>query len=502
VASGPNTPAPTRFFSQRERRDLFLRIFPSIMIPMYLAIGDQTLLATALPAIVGSLGEAERISWIMSAYLVANTIAAPIYGYIGDVFGRKPLMFIALGLYVGAGVFCYFAPNVWFLIIGRLIQGLGGGGLMALSQALVGEVVPVRERGNFQGYLASIGVVATTVGPILGGYVTQHFGWRYVFLINIPVAILAIGLTFRLKTKPGNKEADWHFDFLGLILFILFVLPVMFALEQAQRISMERLPPILGLFALSAFFFIVLVRHENKVHAPLLPLALFRQRAIWQSSLMVLCQGAMLTSLVTFIPLYMRVVRGADAANTGWLILPLTIGLSIGSILTGRVMSRTGLTMIIPSFTLFPAVLLLIFFSLTTSELSPTMMAWVLGCTAILLGSVMNVAQVTVQSTAGPQKLGAAASSTQFARSVGAAFGTALFSTVLFGILSVQNPDDAQMFNQILDHGPDALNALAPLARERLNAGIALAFQSGFLVSACFVIISMICAWTHPHRKL
>jgi hypothetical protein len=114
----------------------------------------------------------------------------------------------------------------------------------------------------------------------------------------------------------------------------------------------------------------------------------------------------------------------------------------------------------------------------------------------------MNVAQVTVQSTAGPQKLGAAASSTQFARSVGAAFGTALFSTVLFGILSVQNPDDAQMFNQILDHGPDALNALAPLARERLNAGIALAFQSGFLVSACFVIISMICAWTHPHRKL
>ena len=502
MATGPNTPAPTRFFSQQERRTLFLRIFPSIMIPMYLAIGDQTLLATALPAIVGSLGEAERISWIMAAYLVANTIAAPIYGYVGDVFGRKPLMFIALSLYVSAGIFCYFAPNVLFLILGRLIQGLGGGGLMALSQALVGEVVPVRERGNFQGYLASIGVVATTIGPILGGYVTQHFGWRYVFLINIPVAILALGLTFRLQTKPGNKQADWQFDFLGLGLFILFVLPIMFGLEQAQRISMERLPTILGLFALSAFFFVVLVWHENKVAAPLLPLKLLRQRAIWQSCLMVLCQGAMLTSMITFLPLYMRVVRGADPGTTAWLILPLTIGLSIGSILTGRVMSRTGLTMPIPSFTLLPASLLLIFFSLTTSELSTSMMAWVLGCTAILLGSVMNVAQITVQINAGPKQLGAAASSTQFSRSVGAAFGTALFSTVLFGILSVHNPNDAQMFSQILDHGPDALNVLEPLAREQLTHGIALAFQAGFLVTTGFVVISMISAWFHPHRKL
>ena len=502
MANAPNSPAPTRFFSPSERRDLFLRIFPSIMIPMYLAIGDQTLLATALPAIVGSLGEAERISWLMAAYLVANTIAAPIYGYVGDVFGRKPLMFVALSLYVSAGIFCYFAPNVWLLIIGRLIQGLGGGGLMALSQALVGEVVPVRERGNFQGYLASIGVVATTIGPILGGYVTQHFGWRYVFLINIPVAILAIGLTFRLKTKPGNKQSDWHFDFWGLTLFILFVLPIMFGLEQAQRISMQRLPNILGLFGLSAFFFFLLIRHENRISAPLLPLNLFRMRPIWQSNIMVLCQGAMLTSLITFLPLYMRVVRGADAASTGWLILPLTIGLSIGSILTGRVMSRTGMTMIIPSFTLLPAITLLLFFSLTTSELSTSMMAWVLGCTAILLGSVMNIAQITVQITAGPKQLGAAASSTQFSRSVGAAFGTALFSTVLFGILSVQNPDDAQMFSQILDHGPDALNSLAPIARERLNHGIALAFQFGFLLSTSFAVISMICAWTHPHRKL
>jgi MFS family permease len=210
----------------------------------------------------------------------------------------------------------------------------------------------------------------------------------------------------------------------------------------------------------------------------------------------------MLTSMITFLPLYMRVVRGADPGTTAWLILPLTIGLSIGSILTGRVMSRTGLTMPIPSFTLLPASLLLIFFSLTTSELSTSMMAWVLGCTAILLGSVMNVAQITVQINAGPKQLGAAASSTQFSRSVGAAFGTALFSTVLFGILSVHNPNDAQMFSQILDHGPDALNVLEPLAREQLTHGIALAFQAGFLVTTGFVVISMISAWFHPHRKL
>ncbi len=469
---------------------------------MYLAIGDQTILASALPAIVGSFGEAERISWIMAAYLVANTIASPVYGYIGDVFGRRKLMFVALAVYIVAGIFCALAQNVWWLIIGRLVQGLGGGGLMSLSQALVGEAVPPRERGNFQGYLAGIGMAATAIGPLVGGYVTEHLGWRYVFLFNVPIALAAVAMTFRLTAKPGTRRPDWHFDFQGLLLFVVFILPVMYGLEQAQRISMSKLPLIAALFALAGFVLFVLIRHERKIDSPLLPIGLLRRKVIWQSNLMVFCQGAMLTSVITFLPLYVRVVRDAPATVMGWLLLPMMVGLSSGSIIAGRIVTHTGRTMILPSLALIPGSALLVYFAIATPHLSINQMSWILGLTALMLGSVMSVVQVTVQIAAGPKMLGAAAASIQFSRSVGAAFGTALFATVLFATLSIQDVEAARFFAELLDTGPAALATIDPARREAINGVIATAFQAGFLISAAFTCVTMVLAWVNPQRRL
>ena len=502
VSPGPGAHADLQRLSSAERRELFFRVFPSIMLPMYLAIGDQTVLASALPAIVASFGEAERISWIMAAYLVANTIAAPVYGYLGDVLGRRRLMFVALGIYICAGIFCAFAPNVWFLIGGRLVQGLGGGGLMSLSQALVGEAVPARERGNFQGYLAGIGVSSTAIGPIMGGYVTEHLGWRFVFLFNVPIALLAVFLTMRLVARPGKRKADWRFDFQGLLLFVVFVLPVMFGLEQAQRLSASKLPLIFSLFLLAGFAFFVLLRHERKVASPLLPITLIKRRAIWMSNLMVMFQGAMLSSLVTFLPIYVRVLRGAPPSSMGWLLLPMMFGISIGSIISGRLVSHTGRTMIIPSLALIPSTALLTVYALVMPNLSMNQMSWLLGLTALMLGSVMSVVQVTVQLVSGPQNMGAGAASVQFARSVGAAFGTALFAAVLFATLSLMDPDAASYFAALLDSGPDGAGIADPARRAELDGVISTAFKAGFLGCAAFNGLNMRLAWIHPHRKL
>src|SRR5438105_14110869 len=182
------------------------------MLPMFLAVIDQTIVATALPAIAASLGGVERVSWVVIAYLVAGTVAAPVYGQLGDVFGRRRLMFIALPIFLAASLFCAFATSIEMLALARVLQGLGGGGLMTLSQALIGEAVPPRERGRYQGYLAAVVVCSNTFGPVAGGFLTQHLGWQSIFLVNLPLGVIAVLLTLRLEAVPGIPQA-WRFHF-------------------------------------------------------------------------------------------------------------------------------------------------------------------------------------------------------------------------------------------------------------------------------------------------
>jgi len=180
---------------------VFLTVFPSIMLPMFLAVMDQTIVATALPAIAGSMRNVERISWVVVSYLIATTIAAPVYGQLGDIFGRRRLMFVALSIFMVASILCALAPNVELLTVARILQGLGGGGLMTLSQALVGEAIPPRERARYQGYLAAVAVCANTFGPVAGGYLTGYFGWRSIFLINVPIGLVALLLARGLPAR-------------------------------------------------------------------------------------------------------------------------------------------------------------------------------------------------------------------------------------------------------------------------------------------------------------
>src|ERR1700729_3763288 len=197
-------------------RGLFRTVFPSVMLPMFLPVADQTIVPTALPAITADLGGVERISWVVVSYLIANTIAAPVYGRLGDTFGRRGIIIFALAIFMLGSVLCALSPNIEFLTAAPVLQGFGGGGLMTVSQALIGEAIPPRERGKYQGYLAGIAVSSSTFGPVAGGYLTQAFGWQSVFLINVPLGLIAFFLVLRLEAHPSDRRRT-TFDTPGLV---------------------------------------------------------------------------------------------------------------------------------------------------------------------------------------------------------------------------------------------------------------------------------------------
>src|SRR6185312_4422932 len=217
----------------------------------------QTIVATALPAIAAATGDVGRASWIVVAYLIAATIAAPIYGRLGDSFGRKPIMFGALTVFIVASILCAASPTILMLTLARILQGLGGGGLMTLSQALVGETIPPRERARYQGYLAAVAVCANTFGPVAGGYLTEHFGWQSIFLVNIPIGLGAMVLAMRLP-PPRADRLKWTSDPGGLVYFTIFVATSLFALEQVQHANVAQLPTGGALLALGLIALVLL----------------------------------------------------------------------------------------------------------------------------------------------------------------------------------------------------------------------------------------------------
>jgi EmrB/QacA subfamily drug resistance transporter len=482
-------------------RKLFFAVFPSILLPMFLASLDQTIVSTALPAIAGRLGDVERISWVVVSYLVATTIAAPVYGRLGDVLGRRRLLFVALGIFIVASFLCAISSSILMLTAFRVMQGLGGGGLMTLSQALVGEVVPPRERGRYQGYLASVYVCSSTFGPVAGGWLTQHFGWESIFVINLPLGAIALGMATRLPRRllAGGR---FQFDFIGVALFAGFIAPLLLGLEQAQRFDFSALPLALALFALAGLSFVLLLRQERRVKSPLLPIALLRQSAIWRTDGMAVCVGATLVSLITFLPIYLQVVRGTDPARTGFLLLPLTALIAVGSMFTGRMISKTGRTAILPSIGLPIVACSIAALAIFAPRLSLAQLPFLFGLIALTNGTAMPVVQTTVQFLAGPKQLGAAAASVQFSRSIGAAIGTAVVGAVLFGTLAAHDLDTAHLFARLVETGPSALAGIAPARLAVVQAQIADAFRAAFLTIAGFTCIGAMLAWSIPVRRI
>ena len=497
--------APAPHLDARARRAVFFGVFPSIMLPMFMSSLDQTIVATALPAIAAQLGEVERVSWIVVAYLVAGTIAAPVYGRLGDALGRKRMLFVALSVSMTGSLLCAVSGSMLMIVAGRVVQGLGGGGLMTMAQSLIGEQIPARERGRYQGYLAATFVCSSTIGPVVGGYLTQHIGWQAVFGVTVIAGCIALALACRLPTRPGAMGSGGgrlQFDIWGTVFFAAFVTPILLVLYQLQRFSLGRLWTIALLLGVALAALVLFLRQEWRASAPLLPLGVLVQPGIWRTCAMAACIGGALISMISFLPMYLQVVRGISPAEVGFIMLPMTVGVGFGAMLTGRLISLTGRTTIFPRCGLPVTVLGYAMLAIYAPVIPTGALPWVFALVSVFTGSGMPVVQMTVQSVAGPRHLGAAAASVQISRQMGAAFGTAMVGAVLFAMLAFQDADLASRFAELVQRGPAILANLDEARRAQVQGEIADAFAGGYFTMCAFTLVALGMAWWIPVKRI
>jgi len=482
--------APAPVAMAAERRRLFLTVFPGVCVAMFLAAIDQAILAASLPSVAGDLGDPSRLPWVMSAYLMAATVAAPVYGRLGDALGRRRMLFVALGWFMAASVLCALAPTMLALVIARALQGLGGGGLMTLAQALIGEVVPPRERGRYMAYLASVFVLSSVIGPIAGGALSSAFGWQSVFLVNLPLGALAIALATRLPARRGGGER-FRLDVWGVVLFGLVAVPLLVGIEGLQVPSWEALLASLPWFALTVAAGIGLVVWQRRARDPLFPAGLLADPVVWRSDVVVGCLSAVLLSAVTFVPLYLQLVRGYSPAQSGVALVPIMVAVVLASGLTGRLMAKTGRARV------FPVVGL----SMSAGGLACLALVphgWVpgpvfAGVAAFGLGMVMPVMQVMVQVAAGPERLGSGTATVSLSRSLGGAVGTALVGAALFGGLAWIEPGAMEGLAEALRGGVGVAGLVEPLTE---------AFRVAFLAMAVIAAAGALVARTIPLKRI
>jgi EmrB/QacA subfamily drug resistance transporter len=492
----------TPSLSPDELRVAFLRVFPGVMLAMFLAAVDQTILASALPAIVASLGGFADLSWVVTAYLLAATVAAPFYGRIGDRLGRRATLHAALTIFTVASLACALAPTLWALILARALQGLGGGGLMTLSQALIGENVSPRQRVRLQGYIAAVFATSSTLGPLLGAFLTEHLSWRAVFFINLPLGLIALLLAQRIPFHPPHSSASFRADVPGALLFGAGVVSLLFALSSAGgRFAWTdgRLYAVL-LFALGCIALLAI--WERRASDPFIPVRLLASPAIWRSNIVVACFSAGLFGSVLYLPLYLQLGRGFGIGASGLLLLPITLSLATSSAMTGRRIARTGTLTAYPKRGL--AVSTIAFATLAASTTSaPTSVVLALTMLAGAgLGTTMPPTQIIVQSAGGRASLASAVASISVARSIGGALGVAIVGGVLFALVG---RDDALLMSvlpRIAESGGTFLANMPETQREAIVGQIDNAFRIVFIVLAIFTCIGTYAASKVPPHRL
>jgi MFS family permease len=461
----------------------------------------ETITATALPAIAASLGGVELIAWVVAVYMICVSITAPVYGRLGDAFGRRRMMVVALAITLVGSVVCALSTTIEMLIAARALQGLGGGGLISLSLALLGQSVHPRDRVRFHGYITVIGFSASGLGPVIGGFLTASFGWPSVFLFNLPFGLVAIAVVFRLPPRTTPFE-PFRFDLAGLLLFASFVWSLLVLVQEGRRPADMRFVLIGGLLACVVVSLLLLIWRERRASAPFFPPRLVANPSVWRCDAMAACHGAYFVSVLTFIPLYLRVVLDQSIVDIGLLLLPITFGAGVGSFLTGQIVSRTGRSAIFPSLGMSVVAAMFAFLGFFIDTMSPSFISAYLGVVAVAMGTVMGVVQATVQSEVPRELLGTATATISVSRSLGGAVGTALAGALLFSIMAASGIEISTELQAILQGGGEGLANLGPDTMAGIRRGMAMAFRGVIFLIAGYAAISAVLAWTLPRRTL
>ncbi|MCW5713505.1 MAG: MFS transporter [Bauldia sp.] len=467
-------------------------IMTALLMVMALAMLDQTIVSTALPTIVGDLGGIEHLSWVVTAYLLTATVVTPIYGKLGDMFGRKIVLQVAIVLFIIGSALCGFAQDMTQLILFRAFQGIGGGGLMVIAMAAIADVVPARQRGKFQGMFGAVFGLATIAGPLLGGFFVDNFSWHWIFFINVPLALVAwgvIAVAFTAHPEQHKRKIDYAgAGLLGIALtaIVLFTSLGGNTLEWGswQIISMI----VVGIVATLAFLFV-----ESRAAEPILPLTLFRNNVFSMTSAIGFIVGLALFGAVTFLPLYLQVVQGVSPTASGLQTLPMMLGLLVASIGSGVLISRIGRYKIFPvigSALMVVALGLMTQLGVDTPQWNVILDMVILG---LGLGLIMQVLILAAQNSVDPKDVGVATAGSTLFRQIGGSIGLsvfgALFATRLAEGFAANLPEGAIPDGAF---SPTMLGELPPEIIPSVLASFVNALQVVFLVAAVIGVLAFI----------
>ncbi|MFD1659964.1 MDR family MFS transporter [Streptomyces caeni] len=473
----------------------------ALLLGMLLAALDQTIVSTALPTIVSDLGGLEHLSWVVTAYLLASTAATPLWGKLGDQYGRKKLFQAAVVLFLAGSALCGTAQNMPQLIAFRAVQGLGGGGLMVLSMAIVGDIVPPRERGRYQGLFGAVFGTTSVLGPLLGGLFTQHLSWRWVFYVNLPVGIVALAVIAAVLRIPGKAERH-VIDYLGTVLIAAVATCLVLVASLGGTTWGWGSPQIIGLVVLGAVLLLAFVPVERAAAEPVLPLKLFGIRTFTLSAVISFIVGFAMFGAMTYLPTFLQVVQQVSPTMSGVHMLPMVAGMLLSSTASGQIVSRTGRWKVFPvTGTAVTTIGLLLLHRLdehsSTAEMSGYFFVFGLG-----LGLVMQVLVLIVQNAVAYEDLGVATSGATFFRSIGASFGVAVFGAVFAGHLGGRltaalagRPLPAGVTADTLKADPRGIAALPAALRLAVLHVFASSITDVFLYAAPVALLGFVLAW-------
>jgi len=487
-------------------------VFAGLMLVLLMAALDQTIVSTALPTIVGDLGGLNHISWVVTAYLLAQTAVTPVYGKLGDLYGRKVVLQAGLVVFLIGSALCGLSQSLTELIAFRALQGLGGGGLIVSAQAAIGDVVSPRERGRYQGYFGAVFGIASIIGPLLGGFLTTNLTWRWIFYVNLPIGVLAFAVL--AATLPARTDrVDRRIDYTGAVLLATALAAIVLLTTLGGTSYAWGSLFIVGLGVAGVVLLIAFVVVERRAPEPILPMRLFRNRVFSVTAGMGFVVGFALFGSIVYIPLFLQVVNGDSPTGSGLRLLPLMVGLLTTSILSGQLISRTGRYKVFPVFGTAVMVLGLALLSTMSASTTSLQSSGYMLVPGLGLGCVMQVLVLAVQNSVDYHDLGVATSGATLFRSIGGAIGTAILGSVfsnrlktnLASVLSKLAPTLPHATLKAIQAGADnpaALKKLPPTLHAAYIHAFTNALSPVFVVAAGAGVVAFLLSLVLEQRPL
>ncbi len=470
-------------------------IFGALMLVLLLASLDQTIVSTALPTIVGDLGGIEHLSWVVTAYLLASTVTAPVYGKLGDLYGRKVVLQAAIVLFLVGSALCGTSQNMTELIGFRALQGLGAGGLLVTTIAVVGDIIPPRDRGRYQGLFGAVFGVSTVIGPLLGGFFVDNLSWRWIFYVNLPVGVAAcvvIGVVFHARSTEGRPTIDY----LGAVVLAGALSSIVLFTSLGGTTYDWGSAPILLMMVAGGVLLVAFPLVELRAAEPILPLVLFRNRTFAVASAIGFVVGLALFGSITYLPLYLQIVKGQSPTHSGLQLTPMMAGLLVTSILSGNLISRTGRYRLFPiagTAVMTVAIGLLGRLGVGTSAWVATADMVILG---LGLGMVMQVLVLAVQNAVEHRFLGVATAGSTLFRQVGGSIGVAAFGAIfanrLGGELADRLPAGAHVPTVA---SPAVIRGLPVALHAPFVAAFAASLRPVFVTAAGISLVAFLLTW-------